>query len=171
MRKCFLMSSLLLMLLTSASVFADVKIGQKAIDFSLPSLSSPDQTVKMKSYKQKTVLLNFWASWCKGCKKEMPFLNKLASDNEGKLTVIAVNIDNKKKKANDYIDKFIAKMGGTSKIKFVYNKDKSLPKAYELDAVPCSLLIKNGKIIKYYLGSFDEDNEKVLLNDVKKALK
>jgi len=171
MRKYFLIGCLLLCSMGSSYLYAEVEIGSRALDFSLPKVGSSKESITMGSYKQESILLNFWASWCKGCKKEMPFLHKLAKDNEKKLSVIAVNIDNKETKAQNYIDKFTSKMGETSKIKFVYDKEKSLPKAYKFEAVPCSLLIKNGTIIKYYVGSFDDESEQVVLKDIKEALK
>jgi len=171
MRKYFLSSAIFLMLTGLTPLFAEIKIGAEALDFSLPTLDESKVKVKMASYKNTNVLLNFWASWCKGCKKEMPFLHKLAKDKGDKLSVVAVNIDNKAKKAETYINKFKSKMGETSKIIFVHDKKKLLPKAYELEAVPCSLLIKNGKIVQYYLGSFDEESEEVLLSDLKKVLR
>ena len=40
------------------------------------------------------VLVSFWALWCKPCLKELPHIDKLAQEYEGKLSVLAVNIDN-----------------------------------------------------------------------------
>ena len=52
-----------------------------------------------------------------------------------------------------------------------FDKKKITPKAYEATGFPLSLLIKNGKIIKRYVGSFDDTNSDALIDDIKRALK
>lgn len=42
------------------------------------------------------VVMSFWATWCKPCLKEMPHLNRLAAEYEGRVTFLAVNTDNSK---------------------------------------------------------------------------
>lgn len=45
---------------------------------------------------QGPVVLNFWATWCKPCLKEMPHLDRMAGEYEGRVTFLAVNADNSK---------------------------------------------------------------------------
>ena len=162
-------SSFLLLAVTS---FAAPQVGDKAIAFDLPELLKQEKNIQMKDYDNKLVLFNVWASWCKGCKKEMPFFHKLGKKfaKDG-FEVVAVNIDKKDKKAKGFLDKLDNKLDEKAKITFVYDKKKSLAKAYEAKAVPFSLLIKNGIIIKSYLGSFDKNNAHELVSDIKAALK
>ncbi len=42
------------------------------------------------------VVISFWATWCKPCLKEMPHLNRLAGEYEGRVSFLAVNTDNSK---------------------------------------------------------------------------
>jgi len=166
------MKKIVVSILFSVAVFAAPQVGDKAVEFSLPSLTLKDKTVKMQDYNNKLILFNVWASWCKGCKKEMPFFHKLgkkyAQDN---FEVVAINIDKKGKKAQSYVKKLNEKLGEIAKITFAYDKKKSMPEAYEAKVVPFSLLINNGKIIKSYYGSFKEDNEHEVIADIEAALK
>jgi cytochrome c biogenesis protein CcmG/thiol:disulfide interchange protein DsbE len=53
-------------------------VGKPAPDFSLPQLYDQDKTFSPNEMKGKVWLLNFWASWCGGCKEEHPVLMHLA---------------------------------------------------------------------------------------------
>ncbi|HWR59184.1 MAG TPA: TlpA disulfide reductase family protein, partial [Thermodesulfovibrionales bacterium] len=57
---------------------ADEMVGKKAPDFQLKDITG--RTVSLSSFKNKTVLVNFWATWCPPCRAEMPSLNKLYKD-------------------------------------------------------------------------------------------
>lgn len=84
---------LLMVLLFSASVFADIPGGpKKAPDFTLKS--STGGNVKLSELRGRVVLVNFWATWCTPCKEELPFFNTLYRryQNLG-LEVLGVNID------------------------------------------------------------------------------
>jgi len=68
------------------------QVGRPAPDFTLhDSAGSP---VKLSAYKGKVVLLDFWATWCTGCKVEIPwyveFQNKYRNDG---LAAIGVSMD------------------------------------------------------------------------------
>jgi len=53
-------------------------VGKAAPDFSLPQLHDPGKVISSNDLKGKVWLLNFWASWCGGCKDEHPVLIHLA---------------------------------------------------------------------------------------------
>lgn len=47
----------------------------------------------LEEYRGKPVLLNFWATWCVPCAAEMPLLNEMQKQYQGKVTFIAASID------------------------------------------------------------------------------
>ena len=49
--------------------------------------------VHLADFAGRPLLVNIWATWCAPCKAEMPTLDKLAAEQEGKLSVIAVSQD------------------------------------------------------------------------------
>lgn len=57
-------------------------VGKAAPEFSLPQLHDPGKVISSNDLKGKVWLLNFWASWCGGCKDEHPVLIRLAQSGE-----------------------------------------------------------------------------------------
>lgn len=53
-------------------------IGKPAPEFNLPTLEGKPATLNMQQLRGQPVLVNFWASWCAGCKTEHAFLLELA---------------------------------------------------------------------------------------------
>jgi peroxiredoxin len=68
------------------------KVGKAAPDFTLTDLD--DKPIRLSDLRGKVVFLNFWATWCKPCKEEMPSMEVLHKNfaKDG-LVVLAVSID------------------------------------------------------------------------------
>jgi len=63
-----------------------------APDFNLKNLDG--DTVTLKDFKGKTILLNFWATWCQPCKEELPSMQRLYKELAARgVEVVAVSID------------------------------------------------------------------------------
>ncbi len=72
--------------------YEPLAVGKEAPDFALTDLN--DKPVKLSDYRGKVVFLNFWATWCKPCKEEMPSMEILNKNfQKDGLVVLAVSID------------------------------------------------------------------------------
>lgn len=71
-------------------------------DFSLPK---PDgKKLRLRDFRGKVVLLNFWASWCLPCREEMPSMERLYREFKNRdFVVVAVNVKDKKKDALAFV--------------------------------------------------------------------
>ena len=82
---------------------AEVREGQRA-----PELDgAKDQAGKkfsLKALRGGWVVMTFGGSWCKPCKKELPAWDKLAAKWAGKVTFVAVNLDNDLAKGKKFMD-------------------------------------------------------------------
>ncbi len=75
-----------------SSKYEPLTVGKAAPDFELPDLN--DEAVRLSDFRGKVVFLNFWATWCKPCKEEMPSMEVLhKSLGKDGLVVVAVSID------------------------------------------------------------------------------
>lgn len=89
----FVLICLLLIIVSGCNREKDVevKVGNVAPDFSLTSLEGT--TVTNRSYKGQIVVLNFWATWCQPCLKEIPELVELATSKKVQVVGIALDQD------------------------------------------------------------------------------
>ena len=71
------------------------------------------------------VLVDFWAEWCGPCKMIAPFLDELAADKAGKLTVAKVNID----------------------------ENPQTPRKYGVRGIPTMILFKGGQVAAQKIGA------------------
>ena len=94
-------------------------------------------------------VVNFWATWCVPCKKELPDLKKMKTDNKD-FKIIIVSID--KKSIKDQL-RFLKK-NKVDDLTTYFEKNMTFFKSLKLRGIPTTLLIKERKIIAKKEGIF-----------------
>ena len=94
-------------------------------------------------------VVNFWATWCIPCKKELPDLKKMKIDNKD-LKIIIISID--KKSIKDQLN-FLNK-NKVSDLTTYFDQNMIFFKSLKLRGIPTTLLIKDQKIIAKKEGIF-----------------
>ncbi len=80
-------------------------VGSKVKGFRLRSLAG-DKTISPAGYRNRVMLLNFWATWCKPCLEELPEFDRLYRKyRRHGLTLVAVTTDEDPKPIQDFVDK------------------------------------------------------------------
>jgi peroxiredoxin len=122
----------------------ELKVGQKMADFSLEDANA--EIVSLSDFKGKTVLVEFWASWCTYCLDEVPELNALYQQYRDRdFEVIGVSIDKDQKR---WISKIIETNSQYIHLIDPYGFDSQLLKSYGITVIPKMILLdKDGKIL------------------------
>ena len=124
-------------------------------DFTLTLLNGGNAT--LSAYKGKTLILNFWATWCPPCRAEMPSMETLYQRYKGQgLEILAVNIGENA----DTVQQFMQKNGFTFPVPL--DLDSRIGAKYGIEAIPTTFIIdKEGKIIGRIVGSIHWDTPQV----------
>lgn len=137
-----------LMGLVSTSAEATPRAGDKAPDIDLPALRGG--RVKLRELAGKVVVVDFWASWCEPCKRELPELEKLSRELAQKgVTVVAVNIDQERKNAAELAQK----LGLTLPV--ALDPDGKVAEKYDPPKMPTSFVIDQRGVIRFVHAGYD----------------
>ena len=120
-------------------------------------------TLKFNNYpNQNGYVINFWATWCLPCKKELPDLNLLSLKlQKYKINVITVSID--KKNIKDQL--LFLKNNGASRLSSFFDKKMDLYKALKLRGIPTTILVdKSGFIVSKHEGVLKWGEDKIVKN-------
>lgn len=150
-------TTLLLFVLSATLAYpalAAKKMGEAAPDFTLKSNSGSN--IRLSEQKGTVVLVNFWASWCGPCRKEMPLLEEMQKKYSPLgFTVLGVNVD----KDSSLADKILDDIPVSFPILFDASGDIS--KLYDVDAMPTTVIVdRNGKmrfLHRGYKPGYEED--------------
>ena len=85
----------------SSALHQEMAIGSEAPDFT--AKLNNGETFTLSDKKGQVILLNFWATWCSNCVKEMPAIEKLYEEYGDQIVIVGVNVG----EDEDTIDTFI----------------------------------------------------------------
>jgi thiol-disulfide isomerase/thioredoxin len=117
-------------------------------EFSLPDLNG--RSVNLKDFRGKVVFVNFWATWCLPCRTEMPAMERLYQEYNGKgLAMLAVNFRESRKEARAFVEEL--------KLTFpVLLDDGTVSALYGVFALPATYLVdRQGRGAARVLGARD----------------
>jgi len=111
-----------------------------APDFTLRTVSGPN--LRMQEQRGRVVLVNFWATWCAPCRKEMPHLNRLYEKYRASgFVLLGVNVDDDPRNAIGVATKLGVKFP------VLLDSEKKVSALYDLSAMPATVLIdKDGRV-------------------------
>ena len=147
-----------------AAAWADAAAASKLVKWTggdAPALKLADAQGReraLSEWRGKTVVVNFWATWCEPCREEMPSLERLKGRFAGKpFDVVAVNVG----ESPERVARFTRDVPVTFPI--VYDRDSAAAKLWKVRGYPTSYVIgPDGRIRYYFVGELDWSSDEVV---------
>jgi peroxiredoxin len=152
-----LLALMLTLLFTACELPETVEVGRRVPDYEAPRLDGTQ--VSLKELRGQVVLLNVWATWCFPCRREMPGLEELHRELDGRgLTVLAVSVDALSNGAD--IREFLDELGLTMPV--VHDGRADVSRVFQTRGVPETFLIgADGTLRHHWIGRIDARSESV----------
>ncbi len=155
-------------MLACIAVFAVASLAgastQLAQDFTLPTRGG--KQVSLAQLRGQVVMINFWASWCGPCRKEMPLLEQMHQKyNRLGFTLVGVNVDENSADAEKFLSKvpvsFPVALGGQSDVQ----------KKYGVQAMPSSFFVDRKGTVRYVHPGYRPGDEAKYQEQIRTLLK
>ena len=122
--------------------------GYRAPDFAFEDLEG--NTVRLSELRGKPVLLNFWATWCPPCRKEIPDLQRFYEQYGDRITLLGIDWG----EDVEEVKRFLERYGAT--YTNLLDKDGKFFVRYRLTGLPTSYWIDEEGIIRgMWLGAME----------------
>lgn len=138
-----------------------VGINDSAPNFSLNSLEGTEY--ELDKLKGKGVLVNFWGTWCKPCKEEMPYMEELYHEYQDQgFEILAVNVSETEVAVKGFVNEY----GLTFPVLIDTRSD--VLDAFQVSPLPTSFFIDSkGKIVSIKTGTM---TKKMIEDEIKKII-
>lgn len=133
-------------------------------DFTLYDLDGTPVTKDELLANDKALFINFWATWCKPCREEMPLLTEMQEKYSDKLLMVGIAIDNR-----EDVGKFLEHIGGVNYPVLLGQQELDAIETanamgIDLIGLPISLTTdRTGKIIEIHTGEVDKAEATALI--------
>lgn len=123
-----------------------LKVGDAAPEFKVSGWLKGTPVTALDA--SKTYIVECWATWCGPCIAAFPHLSEIAKANEGKITVIGVDVW--ERKSADEVKKFVEEQGDKMSYNVASDGDGAIAtnwlKAAGKNGIPCAFVVSKGKV-------------------------
>ncbi|HHU50678.1 MAG TPA: TlpA family protein disulfide reductase [Firmicutes bacterium] len=127
--------------------------GAFAPNFSLFNLSGEQVELKVVYEQSDLTILNFWATWCGPCQREIPDFNRFAQEYRGRgVAIVAVNLQEKPAQVREFVRK------QAMEFPVLLDTEAKVAREYYVTAIPTTFFIdREGRIRLVHRGMLDYD--------------
>lgn len=128
--------------------------------------SADGKAVDLAGLKGKVVMINFWASWCGPCRKEMPILEQLNRQYRNKgLTLIGVNVEPDSQAAMDWLK--------ATPVSFpiLFDTESKVSKLYQVAGMPNTVILDRKGTVRYIHRGYQAGAENEYLDQIRQLIR
>ena len=167
MKKALLSFLAAVMIISSiAQIASAIEIGSPVSDFELADLNG--KNIKLSDFKGKTVIINFWATWCPPCKKEMPDFDLLDKELKKKndAVLLAVNMTDGKRDTKSKVEAFVKENGYGMRV--LLDTEGKAAKLYDIKWLPTTVVVdRKGKLHWQIFGETTKETVLKVIKEIK----
>lgn len=117
--------------------------------------------VRLHDFKGTPVVLNFWASWCSQCRKELPVLDRLSNEyGEDELIILTVDLADGSRETVEKGRSYVEENGYTFRV--LYDTKQEAAYFYGIRYIPSTLFIdRDGYVAAGYEGPLGEEGLRI----------
>ncbi len=125
--------------------------GDRAPAFRLSEVRDESATVALEELRGRPVVLNFWASWCVPCRKEMPALQEASEEVQGRIAFVGINHQDSRGEARRFLEETGVRFPAG------YDPEGRTALSYGLFGMPTTVFISaDGRILDRHRGEISE---------------
>lgn len=165
--KLFTSIFLILIALTVHAAWEQPELGHRLSVVSKP-VAAPafelkdmdDKNYRLEDYRGKVVLINFWATWCPPCRREMPSMERLHQKLKGSdFAVLAIN----QMEDADHVFAYTGQLEVDPTFPILFDANSDVSGAYRVKGLPTTYLIDKQGVIRYRaIGGREFDHTEVI---------
>ena len=118
------------------------EVGEPAPDFALANARDPERVVRLSDFRGTPVVLNWYASWCGPCRREIPDFQKAYAALDGEVVFLGVNLQEDAERALGLLEVFVAKYPA------LLDTDGAVAEHYRLLGMPTTFFIDADGIVR-----------------------
>ena len=128
--------------------------GETAADFVV--YDRDNNEVRLSEHFGKPLVVNFWASWCGPCCRELPAFDAAAKQYDEQIGFMMVNLTDGFSETVESVQGFLEENGYTFPVYF--DTDEDAASAYSVYSIPLSVFIRaDGTVMTSHVGAMDEE--------------